>query len=382
MAVTRVLQVFAIMNRGGAESMIMNYYRNVDRTKIQFDFLVHRKEKAAFDDEIESMGGKIYKFDPINPIFPGAYYQKLRAFFEEHKEFSVVHSHTNTFSSFTLKIAKEFNIPCRIAHAHNALEKIKVKDLFDGKEAIKEVFKKIIKLRVKNNIHASTTHNFSCGDKAGKWLFGKNSTFRIMNNAVDAKAFAYDNEVRNKYKKEFDLENDFVLGHIGSFTVQKNHSYLLKVFASVVEQKPNCSLLIIGDGPLRKSLEKEAASLSIEDKVQFLGIRTDIAQLCQLLDVFVFPSLYEGLPVTLIEAQSAGIKIVASDRITEEVLLTNDIEFLPIEIEPKVWAEHILQKVAADRVNNYETIKEKGYDIKNNAEIIQNFYLEQSGTIE
>ncbi len=378
MAVTRVLQVFAIMNRGGAESMIMNYYRNVDRTKIQFDFLVHRKEKAAFDDEIERMGGKIYKLDPINPIFPGAYYQKLREFFKEHTEYSVVHSHTNTFSAFTLKIAKEFNIPCRIAHAHNALEKIKATDLLGSKEDIKEVFKKIIKLQVKNNIHNATTHLFSCGDKAGQWLFGKNSSFRIMNNAVDAKAFAYNEATRNEYKKKFSLENEFVLGHIGSFTVQKNHSYLLKVFAAVLKKKPNCTLLIIGDGPLRKSLEKEAESLSIAHKVQFLGIRTDIAQLCQLLDVFVFPSLYEGLPVTLIEAQSAGLKIVASDRITNEVLLTNDIEFLSIDIDPATWADHILKKVDADRFDHYETIKEKGYDIKNNAELIQNFYLEQS----
>src|SRR5690606_35246150 len=141
MSVIRVLQVFTVMNRGGAESMIMNYYRNINRDKVQFDFLVHRKEKAAFDDEIESLGGKIFKIDPINPLFPGKYFKQLRNFFKEHSEYSIVHSHLNTFSSFPLKIAAEFNIPYRIAHAHIAIDNINIKTLSKGnfKEAIKKI---------------------------------------------------------------------------------------------------------------------------------------------------------------------------------------------------------------------------------------------------
>lgn len=378
MAAIRVLHVFAIMNRGGAESMIMNYYRNIDRSKVQFDFLVHRKQKAAFDEEIQSLGGKIYKFDPINPLTPKKYYDELRLFFENHQGYSVIHSHINTFSSFPLKIAKEFNIPCRIAHSHNALQKIKIQDFFKSIHDCKEVFKKIIKLKAKRNINDSLTHKFSCGDKAGKWLFGENSSFQIMNNAVDAKAFSFNEVTRNEYKIKFRLENEFVLGHVGSLTLQKNHSYLLKVFALVLKSKPNSTLLIIGDGPLRNKLEKEAEALLIHNKVQFLGIREDIVQLCQLIDVFVFPSLFEGLPVTLIEAQSAGLKIIASDNITKEVLLTDDIEFLPIDENPKLWATKVLQRVGNNRINNFNVIKNKGYDINNNVEKIQNFYLEQS----
>ncbi len=375
MGVYRVLQVFTAMNRGGAESMIMNYYRKIDRSKVQFDFLVHRKKRGAFDDEIEKMGGKIYRFDPINPLLPNKYYKELRAFFSEHNEYTVIHSHLNTFSCFPLKIAKEYNVPCRIAHAHIAFEKIKFQDLF-GDEGFKEVVKKMIKLRLKRRIHDSITHSFSCGDKAGKWLFGADNNFTIMNNAIEAQAFAYNETTRKKYRKEFNVEDEFVLGHIGNFTMQKNHSYLLKVFASILKKKPDCSLFFAGDGPLRSKIEKEAAELSITNKIHFLGVRNDIRELSQMFDVFVFPSFYEGLPVTLIEAQSAGLKVVASDRITKEVLLTDDVEFVSIDIDPEVWADKVLRHESYNRVNNYDTIKNKGYDIVSNALKFQEFYLQ------
>ena len=157
MALIRILQVFTIMNRGGAESMIMNYYRKLDRNKFQFDFLVHRQEKAAFDDEIESLGGKIYRFSPISPFFPKKYYNELRRFFKAHPEYSIIHSHLNTFSCFPLKIAREFNIPCRIAHAHIAIDKVNLTSFLSQKESPKETLKKLIKLqlkkRVKNDIN-------------------------------------------------------------------------------------------------------------------------------------------------------------------------------------------------------------------------------------
>ncbi|MCK8520578.1 glycosyltransferase family 1 protein [Aquimarina sp. D1M17] len=377
MGAVRILQVFTIMNRGGAESMIMNYYRKIDKDKVQFDFLVHRKEKAAFDEEIESLGGKIYRFDPINPLSPGAYYEKLRSFFKEHSEYKVVHSHLNTFSCFPLKIAEEFNIPCRIAHAHIAIEKVKLTDLLPGNEGPKETIKKVIKLWLKQRVLKHATHSFSCGEKAGKWLFGSDRDFTIMNNAIDANAFRPDNQVREEYQKKFAIEQKLVLGHVGRFTSQKNHSFLLKIFSEVLKSKENSELILIGDGPLRVKLVAEAKELGIDNHVQFLGVRTDIPQLYQMLDVFVFPSFYEGLPVTLIEAQSAGLKVFASDRITKEVDLTDDIEFLSINESPKFWADTILEKHIGDKSDNFEVIKEKKYDIQKNTEIFQDFYLKQ-----
>lgn len=377
MTAIRVLQVFTIMNRGGAESMIMNYYRKIDREKVQFDFLVHRKEKAAFDDEIESLGGKIYRFDPINPLFPGDYYNKLRVFFKNNSKYSVVHSHLNTFSCFPLKIAKEFNIPCRIAHAHIAIDDVSILSLFSQKESIKETFKKLIKLQLKKKVKRDATHLFSCGDKAGKWLFGSKESFTTMNNAIDTEKFAYNASVAKEYKQEFNLQNRLVIGHVGRFASQKNHAFLLQIFAALVKEKPASDLVLIGDGPLKKVMEKEVKSLSIDSNVHFLGVRADVPELFQMFDIFVFPSFYEGLPVTLIEAQAAGIKVLASDSITTEVSLTDDIEFLSIDKPAEFWANKILEIDAAIKNDNTEKIIKGEYDIVSNTQKIQKFYMEQ-----
>ncbi|WP_378173671.1 glycosyltransferase family 1 protein [Aquimarina sp. SS2-1] len=377
MATIRVLQIFTIMNRGGAESMIMNYYRKIDKDKVQFDFLVHRKEKAAFDDEIESLGGEIYRFDAINPLFPGDYYQKLRSFFKEHQEYAMIHSHLNTFSCFPLKIAKEFNIPCRIAHAHIAIDDVSFSSFFSQKESIKETFKKLIKLQLKKKVKKDATHLFSCGDKAGNWLFGNGTPFRTMNNAIDAKKFKYNPLIAKKYKEDFNLQNRLVIGHVGRFASQKNHTFLLKIFAAVIKQKPDCDLVMIGDGPLQKVMEKEAENLSISGNLHFLGVRADVPELFQMFDVFVFPSFYEGLPVTLIEAQAAGIKVFASDSITKEVSLTEDIAFLSIDKPAEYWAKKILEIDATIKNDNTEKIVDSNYDIVSNTQKIQEFYLEQ-----
>ncbi|MBQ4802004.1 glycosyltransferase family 1 protein [Aquimarina sp. MMG015] len=377
MGAIRVLQVFTIMNRGGAESMIMNYYRKIDKDKIQFDFLVHRKEKAAFDEEIEGLGGKIYRFDPINPLFPGDYYQKLRLFFKEHKEYDIVHSHLNTFSCFPLKIAKEFDIPCRIAHAHIAIDDVSFMSLFSNKESKKETFKKLIKLQLKKKVKKDATHLFSCGDKAGRWLFGDSTSFITMNNAIDTEKFAHNSTVANKYKEDFNLKNRLVIGHVGRFASQKNHAFLLKIFSALLNEKADCDLVMIGDGPLRKVMEKEAENLGIKNNVHFLGVRADVPELFQMFDVFVFPSFYEGLPVTLIEAQAAGIKVFASDSITTEVSLTDDIEFLSIDKPAEYWAGKIIETDASKKNDNIEKIVEGDYDIVSNTKKIHEFYKEQ-----
>lgn len=375
MAIIKILQVFTIMNRGGAESMIMNYYRNIDRDKIQFDFLVHRKGKAAFDDEIESLGGKIYRMDPINPFFPREYYNRLRAFFKEHTEYTIVHSHLNTFSCFPLKIAKEFKIPCRITHAHTAFENIKLRNFIPSKENLSETVKKLIKFRLRKKVSTYATHRFSCGDKAGQWLFGKNNDFYTMNNAIDTKMFVYNQDIDKKYRKELNLEDKIVIGHVGRLNNAKNHSYLLRIFANVLEERSDCILVLVGVGELQQSIEQEIDDLGIQDRVKMLGLRSDISELLQMMDVFVFPSFYEGLPVTLIEAQAAGLKILASDTITQEVKLTDDIEFISIKKPTSFWVNKIFSALSYEKQDNSDKISEAGYDIVSNTEKIQSFYL-------
>ena len=377
MAPIRVLQVFTIMNRGGAESMIMNYYRNIDRDQIQFDFLVHRKEKAAFDDEIERLGGKIYKLDPINPVSPAKYYEALRAFFKAHSDYAIVHSHLNTFSNFPLKIAKEFNIPCRIAHAHIAISDITLSSI--RKEGLKETAKKWIKFRLKQKVKDNTTHLFSCGEKAGKWLFGKETSFQLMNNAIDSKKFAYNEDIARTYRNTLHIKEDtLVLGHVGRYASQKNHAFLIDIFAATLKKNQNCVLISVGDGPLRAGIEQKAKALGIDDKILFLGVREDIPELFQVFDVFVFPSFYEGLPVTLIEAQAAGVKVVASDTITSEVHVTDEITFLQLEKEADIWAKTILEIDTSKKGQNTDKIVDANYDIVSNTLAMEKFYLEQS----
>jgi len=377
MAAIRVLQVFTSMGRGGAESMIMNYYRNIDRTKVQFDFLVHREERAAFDDEIEQMGGIIYRMPAINPINPKKYYKALRKFFKTNNTYKIVHSHLNTFSIFPLKIAQEFNISTRVAHSHTALQKLNVIDYFNYKN-IGDTIKYSIKSIQKKQIHKYSTHCFACGDKAGKWLFGYNSNFKILNNAIDTKQFVYNNALSLKLKEEFGLTENLVLGHIGNFTVPKNYSFILKVFKDQLNSKPNTKLVLIGNGPLLLDIQKRAKDYHIESNILFLGLRTNISELLQMIDVFVFPSIYEGLPVTLVEAQAAGLKILASDTITEEVKLTADIQFLPITEGTKPWVQAIQELGEVQKNNNYDKIVNGNYDIISNSKEIEKFYLTQN----
>lgn len=380
----RVLQVFTIMNRGGAESMIMNYYRNIDRSKVQFDFLVHRKEAAAFDEEIERLGGRIFKLQPINPLFPEKYYEELRLFLKTHQDFKIIHSHLNTFSSFPLKIAKEFGIPFRIAHAHIAIDKIRLTSFFNGKESYKELFKKIIKLHLKRNVKNYATDYFSCGKKAGRWLFGDESGFFIMNNAIDVDLFLYDKEVELDYRKKLDIEDKFVIGHVGRFNSQKNHDFIVRVFASLRRENNNAVLLLVGDGRLRETIEVLAKELNVYEHILFLGVRTDIPRLCQVMNVFLFPSFYEGLPVTLIEAQSAGLQVVASDSITKEIAITDNVVQLSLKQPLKEWVSEILrlEPLSVNKKKLKEEIVNKNFDIKSNVKAIEVFYFEKINSLK
>src|SRR5690606_2345818 len=335
MAAIRVLQVFTIMNRGGAESMIMNYYRQLDKDLIQFDFIVHRMENGAFDEEIKSLGGKIFKLNPINPFSPKKYYNELRILLKDiGKDYKIIHSHLNTFSSFPLKIAEEVKIPYRIAHAHIAMDKPALTSIFSGVKGCKEYLKTIVKLNLRKRITMYSTHYFSCGIKAGNWLFGHESDYKLLNNAIDARNFKYDETIAKTYKKTLNTNSDKVFGHIGRFSPQKNHKFLIDVFSEIMKIHSSSKLLLVGDGPLKNEMERYVNQLGLNDSVLFLGVRTDIPNLCMAMDFFVFPSLYEGLPVTLIEAQCSGLKIMASDQITREVELTNNISFESIEISP------------------------------------------------
>ena len=356
----RVLQVVTIMNRGGLETMLMNYYRKIDRNKIQFDFIVHREERGDYDDEIEDMGGRIYRMCPIKPGNYRKYFKQLDEFFTNNKEYNVVHSHINENSGFILKYAKKHNVDCRIAHSHLADLKLDYKYLF--------------RLYGRKNLNPNVTDYFACSVDAGKWLFkNPKKNVVVLNNAVDTNLFKLNSEKRERVRKELKIEGKFVIGHVGRFNPQKNHEFLIKVFNEILKIKEDAVLLLIGEGYLQEKIKEQVKDLGIEENVKFLGLRTDISDLMQGMDLFFFPSLFEGLPVVLVEAQAVGLKCVTSTGVTKESDLTNSIEFYDLDLSPREWAEKIVS-LNTDRMNNSEILKEKGYDSSTNIKWLVDFY--------
>ena len=353
----RILHIVTYMGRGGLETMLMNYYRAIDRTKVQFDFLTHRDFRADYDDEIEALGGKIFRLPNLNP-FSRSYLGALDRFFQEHPEYRIVHSHLDCMSAIPLKAAKKHGVPVRIAHSHSSRQD---RDL-----------KYPLKLLFKRRISGQATQLFACGKEAGKWMFGTDD-FRVLNNAIDAERYRFDPEVRQEVRKELGIPADApVVGHVGRFMAPKNHGFLLRIFAELPD---HARLLLVGDGELRAENERLAEELGIRDRVIFAGLRSDVDRMLQAMDVFVFPSLYEGLPLSIIEAQAAGLPCLISDKVPIECKKTELVTQIPLGASPAEWAEAVLSAAEAPRGDTLAQIREAGFDIRANAEWLQNYYL-------
>lgn len=360
----RVLNLFTIMDRGGAETMVMNYYRHIDRTKIQFDFLVHREQRGAYDEEIESMGGKIYRMCPVYPQNFARYKRDLHSFFQSHPEYKIIHSHMSELGYFVFREAERQGVPVRICHAHNA------PNGFDAKM--------IVRTYLKKRMMPYLTHLFICGEASGKWLYGEKnkSRFLMLNNAIDAVSYIYDLSKREEMRRHLGLADELVIGHVGRFNPQKNHSFLIDIFAALLKKEPNAVLLLVGGGEGMSKMQEKAQELGIAEHVRFLGVRSDVADLMQAMDVFVFPSLYEGLPVTMVEAQAAGLPCIISDKVPTECILTEGlVDIMPLSASPEAWAEKILAKRAIPRTDRRAEIAAHGFDITTEAVKLQEFYL-------
>ena len=361
----RILHSFTIMNRGGAETMIMNYYRALDRDKIQFDFVVHRAVRGCYDDEIERLGGRIYRLPPFNPLKIGQFKRELDRLFTEHPEYRIVHAHNCTYSMYILRAAMQHGVPTRIAHSHLARREIDFKTPFFGYSNLR--------------IGEFLTHGFACSRSAAQWQFGRKNldNTRILKNALDLSDFAYSNESRQASRKTLAIDNQaYVIGHVGRFNPSKNHAFLLEIFAKLGIKAPQAILMLAGDGSLRPNLEAKAIDLGIADRVRFLGVRGDIPELLQAMDVFVFPSLFEALPVTVIEAQAAGLPCLLSDTITRECDVTGNVQFLPLSAGPEAWATEILKRQGIGRLPDaVQRVAQAGYDVQTNAKWLEEFYL-------
>ncbi|TXK82512.1 glycosyltransferase family 1 protein [Paenibacillus sp. N3.4] len=360
----RILHVVVNMNRGGAETLLMNLYRNMDRTKVQFDFLTCKA--GAYDAEIMGMGGTLHRIPYVSDIGHAKYIQALDQFFAANPNYKIVHAHMDKMSGFVLRSAKKAGAPIRIAHSHNTSS--------EGGAAAR-----LYKWVAGTFITSCATHFVACSTKAAEWLFHKKEkNAMILKNGIESDKFAFSPEVREQVRRELKLSQDcYVVGHVGRFAHQKNHDFLIDIFAQLNRERPDTVLVLAGDGPLRAVIEKKVKAYLLQDKVRFLGVRSDITRLLQAFDLFVFPSLHEGLPVTLIEAQGAGLPCLISDEITQEVDMDiHLVERLPLN-DKQVWIDRMKQIIEGNLTRQIPalSLSNKGYDIKNTAAWTEGFYL-------
>ncbi|WP_343223137.1 glycosyltransferase family 1 protein [Mesobacillus maritimus] len=356
------------LDRGGAETMIMNLYRNIDRENLQFDFIIHTDKKCDYEDEITSLGGNVYTIPRYKGKNHLQYIKAWHNFFRQNTQYKIVHGHMRSTAYLYLSIAKKYGLKT-IAHSHNTSS---------GKG-----FPSLVKSILQYPIRYNADYLLACSKYAGLWLFGKKAcemgNFYVLNNAIDTKKFNYNEKVREYKREELGIKDKFVIGHIGRFHEQKNHEYLIDIFSSVYKKNKDAVLILVGDGPKKNAIMKKVDMLGLTENVLFTGVRTDIPELFQTMDIFVFPSLYEGLPVTLIEAQASGLQCIIADNITKEVNITGAINYISITKPSSFWAEEIINRSRYTRQSTSTTISEAGYDVKLNAKWLQNFYQEIQG---
>lgn len=364
----RILHILNGLGSGGTESFIMSIYRKIDRNKIQFDFLIRTKENNILKEEIEKLGGRIY----ITSDFPREIiknYKELERFFVEHKEYEIIHVHANSLLYVKpLLIAKNHNIKTRIIHSHNT-------------QTANNYFYKFIHNWNKKFIATKATHFFACSSLAGDWMF--NNKYQIINNAIDLKKFSYNKNSRIRIREEFSLDNKFVIGNIARFTEQKNHLFLLDIFNEVLKKNSNAVLMLVGSGKLIKRVEEKVVDLGIQNNVIFTGERNDVPDILSAIDIFLLPSLFEGLGIVLIEAQNNGLKCFASKNvIPKEAKVTKLMNFISLEKNAAYWAEKIFEESKnLERKNMSNEIKNAGFDIIDISGKLEEFYIKQTTMI-
>lgn len=373
----RILHVLGGTGLGGAESRIMDLYRQMDREELQFDFLVHSsavkhagddasaREPQFYDEEINEMGGHIYVLPKFKVYNYFAYSSAVQAFFAEHTEFRVVQGHMTSTASVYLPIAKRAGIPITVAHSRNA--------------GVEKGLKGIATKVMRKNLFKKADYCFACSELAGIDVFGREwvekGKVKIIHNAIDAGKFAYREEKRNLMREKLQIADKLVLGHVGRFYTQKNHCYLIEIFAALCSLREDAVLILLGDGPEKEKIEQKCEEFHIRDKVLFMGNQKHPEDFYQAFDFFLLPSLYEGLPGVLVEAQAAGLYCLVSDTVTKEAKATDQVTYLSITQPAAVWAKEIQLHENYDRHDTCLEMTESGFDVKTQAAGYRNFYL-------
>lgn len=362
----RILHSVSNMDRAGIETMLMNYYRHIDRNKVQFDFLCNKKKPGAYDEEIKKLGGRIFHTPGLNPARYSQYLAYMNNLFSDYPEYRIVEAHNGALGVYALYAAKVNSIPQRIFHAHGA--------------SITKDWKFPLKLICKTFLPATMNQRFSCGEAAARCYFGetvtKNHNYVMIPNAIEVERFVFHSELRNKIRYQYGLENKHVIGHVGRFMKQKNHTFLIDVFADVVKRDSDAVLVLLGDGELQQKIKLKVKEKELEEKVFFVGNVENVNEWYNAFDVFVLPSIWEGLPVVGIEAQANDLPCIFSDSITNEICITTKTELVSLSTSPSEWANMIITKFNnSERCDNTDIISNHHYDIASESKNLQELYL-------
>lgn len=352
-----------MLSGGGIENTIMNYYRSIDRSQIQFDFLVHSNDETDFDREITRLGGRIYRATHYHDNLLKNIVETFRIL-NKNKEYKIIHIHTSSgiklLDGLIARICGKKHV---IFHSHSCFPK-----------------KKLVYKLTTPIFRFIGTDFLACSNQAGKFFFGnnitKNNRFKVIKNAIDLDKYIFDINKREKVRKELGIDGKFVIGHTGRFTSEKNHKFILEIFKEVLKINDNAVLILIGEGILKVNIKELAKTLEIEDKIIFTGVREDVNELLQAMDIFLFPSEYEGLGMALIEAQASGLICITSENVLRETNLTGNVKYLDLKKSCKDWAMEILYyEKNLKRIDEYQQINDSGYNLKTESRILENYYL-------
>lgn len=368
----RVLHVIGAMDRGGAETMIMNLYRAIDRDAIQFDFMVHEENACDYDEEIRELGGALYRVPRFTGLNGLSYRRSFRAFFAEHDEHAVVHGHIGSCAALYLS---EANRAGRYTIAHSHAQNYPISPAQLAFRVISYPTRFI------------ADYYMACSFEAGCDRFGKTvahgSCFRVLKNGIDLEQYRCDEKVHESCKEKYGYNvSTPLVGHVGRFDQVKNHKFLLEVFSLVKAEVPEARLICVGRGPLVDQMKRQACDLGMSDSVDFFGVREDVNDLLRSFDSFVFPSFKEGLAIAVIEAQSSGVPVLASTGVPEGAMLVEDAVRLPLSDGPAKWASKCIDSLLSVEVrrDNVDLVRERGYDIVDTARWLEQFYLSRART--
>jgi len=346
----------------------MNYYKSIDRRKVQFDFVVQNEGEEFYECEVKSLGGEIYRVAPMH-LDRKKFEKDLMNILKSNSGYRIIHVHQNFLNIVSLRVAKKAGVQVRISHSHS---NYKATSLYKRFQRL--VFKALIPLYA--------TDYLSCSKASAEWLYGikaaRSSKCRIVHNAINTRKFILDYEIRRKVREKLIINDRIVLIHVGMFAYSKNHEYLFEIVKQLVKLNKQIVLLLVGDGERKKLLLEMVELMGIQEQVLFLGMQDNVQDLLMAADFFVFPSRYEGLPLTVIEAQISGLKCLISDVITPEVDLFNDIIFLSIKDSPEFWAKNIIDNLGNNKTRAFDDLVKSGYEISHEAKELQKLYEQAS----